>query len=210
MQFTLPQLPIDIQQVKGFMDAQEGAALHHYAAQVAERGPGLEIGSYCGKSTVYLGTAFKAAGSLLFALDHHRGSEENQPGWDYHDTDLWDKAADAMDTLPFLRRTLRAARLEETVIPLVTRSTLAARFWTMPLSFVFIDGGHTFEAAANDYRCWAPHVQPGGILAIHDIFPDPADGGQAPYEIYKLALASGLFEELATVKTLAVLRRILV
>lgn len=203
-------LPIDIDSIKGFMDPQEGQALYGAALIAAERGPLLEIGSYCGKSTMYLGAACKARGGLLYAIDHHRGSEENQPGWEYHDAELWDANAGAMDTLPHFRNALRRAQLEDTVIPIVTRSTLAARHWNIPLAMVFIDGGHTLEAALDDYRGFSPHVMPGGALAIHDIFPDPTDGGQAPYEIYKLALASGLFEELAMVKSLALLRRILI
>ncbi len=203
-------LPIDIEAVKGFMDPVEGAALHDAAFGMADRGPVMEIGSYCGKSTVYLGAACKARGALLYALDHHRGSEENQPGWEHHDPGTWDAKAGAMDTLPFFRDTLRRAGLEDTVIALVTKSRLAARHWNIPLSMLFIDGGHALEMAMIDYRGFSGHVMQGGILAIHDIFPDPRDGGQAPYEIYRLALASGMFEELAMVKSLGLLRRILV
>lgn len=203
-------LPIDIEAVKGFMDPVEGAALHDAAFGMADRGPVMEIGSYCGKSTVYLGTACKARGALLYALDHHRGSEENQPGWEHHDPATWDAKAGAMDTLPFFRDTLRRAGLEDTVIALVTKSRLAARHWNIPLAMLFIDGGHALEMAMIDYRGFSGHVMQGGILAIHDIFPDPKDGGQAPYEIYRLALASGMFEELAMVKSLGLLRRILV
>jgi hypothetical protein len=84
---------------------------------------------------------------------------------------------------------------------------MAARVWQTPLGMVFVDGGHSAEAAHTDYECWAPKVAPGGILAIHDLFPDPAEGGQAPIEIYRRALASGDFEALPTTKTLGVLRR---
>ncbi len=204
-----PALPIDIESVKGFMDPAEGAALHDAALDMARQSPVMEIGSYCGKSTVYLGTACKARGGLLYALDHHRGSEENQPGWEHHDPDTWDARAGAMDTMPFFRDTLRRAQLEDTVVAIVTKSRLAARYWNIPLSMLFIDGGHALEMAMIDYRGFSPHVMQGGILAIHDIFPDPKDGGQAPYEIYRLALASGLFEKLAMVKSLGLLRRIL-
>jgi len=202
------QLPLDIDTVKGFLDPAEGRALHDAALAVAPRGPGLEIGSYCGKSAVYLGTAFKAAGQILFALDHHRGSEENQPGWDYFDESLWDDEAGSLDTLPHFRTTLRRADLEETVVPVVGRSAPIARAWATPLSFVFIDGGHTMEAALGDYRGWTPHLVQGGTLAIHDVFPDPADGGRPPFEIYQRALASDQYEELAAVKSLRILRKL--
>lgn len=202
------KLPIDIDSVKGFMDPAEGATLYEAALACAPRGPCLEIGAYCGKSAVYLGTACQAAGGVLFSVDHHRGSEENQPGWEYHDAELWDEAANAMDTLPFLRATLRRAGLEDVVFPVVGRSALIAKAWATPLSFLFIDGGHTMEHALGDWRHWTPHLMAGGTLAIHDVFPDPADGGRPPFEIYQRALASDLYEEVAAVKSLRVLRRV--
>ena len=202
------RLPLDIDTVKGFLDPAEGAALYEVALACAPRGPGLEIGSYCGKSSVYIGTAFKAAGQVFYALDHHRGSEENQPGWEYFDESLWDAEAGSLDTLPHFRRTLRRADLEDTVVALVGRSGVISKAWSTPLSFVFIDGGHTMEAALGDYRGWTPHLMPGGTLAIHDVFPDPADGGRPPFEVYQRALASDLFEEVLAVKSLRILRRL--
>jgi len=194
--------------IKGFMAPQEGAALYRAARRAAVLGPCLEIGSYCGKSAVYLGTACRAVGGLLFTVDHHRGSEENQPGWAYHDPDLWDAQAGALDTLPALRLTLRMAGLEDSVIPIVGRSAVVARAWAQPLGLLFIDGGHTAEAAETDYRLWAPHIVPGGVLAIHDVFPDPAAGGRPPYEIYCAALDSGHFAEEEAVSSLRLLRRV--
>jgi predicted O-methyltransferase YrrM len=202
------RLPIDIDTVKGFIDPAEGRALYDAALDCATRGACLEIGAYCGKSAVYLGTACKAVGGVLFSVDHHRGSEENQPGWDWHDPETWDAAAGAMDTLPFLRTTLRRAGLEETVVPVVGRSALIARVWATPLALLFIDGGHTMEAALADYRGWTPHLAAGGVLAIHDVFPDPADGGRPPFEVYQRALASDLYEEVEAVMSLRLLRRV--
>ncbi len=201
-------LPIAIETVKGFLDDEEGRCLYDYALRSAGMGPCLEIGSYCGKSTVYLGSACKEKNSLLFAVDHHRGSEEHQRGEEYHDPELFDNAAGKMDSFREFRRTIARAGLEETVVPIVAPSTMAARFWNIPLAMVFIDGGHSMEAALNDYRCWAPHVMKGGYLAIHDVFPNPADGGRPPYEIWKLAQSSGLFEALPLVKSLGVLKRL--
>lgn len=201
-------LPIDISTVKGFLAADEGEALFRLALDAAAIGPCLEIGSYCGKSTVYLGSACHEKNNTLFALDHHRGSEEHQRGEEYHDAELYDNAIDKMDSFPVFRDTLMRAELEATVVPIVSTSRVAARHWATPLGMVFIDGGHSLEAALCDYRSWSSHIALGGILAIHDIFPDPADGGQAPYHIWRLAEASGLFEPLPTVNTLGLLRRI--
>jgi predicted O-methyltransferase YrrM len=192
---------------KGFLDEAEGMRLFELARDHAHLGPVLEVGSYCGKSSVYLGSGALAAGGLFVCVDHHRGNEEQQRGEAYHDADLYDADAGALDSLPHLRRTLRAAGLENTTLIAVARSTTVARLWTTPLGLCFIDGGHTFEAAVADYEAWAGKVTPGGILAIHDLFPDPADGGQAPITIYRRALASGRFDELPAVKTLGVLRR---
>lgn len=201
-------LPIDIDSVKGFLDKDEGAALYEHALEVAALGPVLEIGSYCGKSTVYLGSACKKAGNVLFAVDHHRGSEEHQLGEEYHDPALYDKQFEKMDSFREFRHTLARADLEDCVVPVVAPSQLAARYWSTPLSLVFIDGGHSLEAALIDYRTWAPHVVRGGWLAIHDVFPNPADGGRPPFEIWKLAQASGLFETMPLIKTLGLLRRL--
>lgn len=202
------KVDLDLDSVKGFLDPDEGRALHEAALAQARQGPCLEIGGYCGKSAVYLGTACAASGELLFSIDHHRGSEENQPGWEYFDPQVWDERAEAIDTLPFFRDTIRRAGLEGTVVPIVGRSIEIAKRWRTPLSMLFIDGGHTMEHALNDYRGWTPHLSPGGVLAIHDVFPDPADGGRPPFEIYQRALASDLYTEELAVKSLRVLRRL--
>jgi predicted O-methyltransferase YrrM len=199
-------LAIDPGAIKGFLDPEEGAALYEAALIQAPLGPCVEIGSYCGKSALYLGTACRAAGGVLFCVDHHRGSEENQPGWEWHDLELWDEAAGALDSLPTLRRTLRASALEEAVIPIVGRSATVARYWRTPLSLLFIDGGHTLAAATADYEGWTAHLTTGGVLAIHDVFPDPADGGRPPFEIFQRALCEG-FEETRSVKSLRLLTR---
>lgn len=192
---------------RGFLDDEEGMRLYGLARDHAWLGPVLEIGSYCGKSTVYLGAGVREAGGTLISIDHHRGNEEQQPGWEYHDPELVDPETGMMDSLPLLRRTLRAAGLEEIAVVIVGRSVEVAPLIAVPLGMVFIDGGHTLAAAEADYGAWAPKVAPGGVLAIHDLFDDPADGGQAPITIYRRALASERFEELERTGTLGVLRR---
>jgi predicted O-methyltransferase YrrM len=200
-------MAIDIETVKGFLDPIEGQALFDRCLAAGPKGPTLEIGSYCGKSTVYLGEACRQSGRSLFAVDHHRGSEEHQPGELYHDPGVFDPDVGLVDTFKLFRQTLRRADLESVVVPVVASTEVASRDWLTPLGMVFIDGGHSFAAAQSDYDCWTPHIACGGILAIHDIFPDPNDGGQAPYTIWRQALDSGLFEDLGIVRTLGVLRR---
>ncbi len=201
-------LPVDIESVKGFLDPDEGEILYEYSAMAAPKAPCFEIGAYCGKSTVYMGSGCRQVNGVLYSLDHHRGSEEHQPGEEYHDIDLMDSESGQFDSFREFRHTLKRADLEETVIPIVAASTVAARGWATPLSMVFIDGGHSFESAFGDFQLWSKHIIQGGFLAIHDLFPDPAEGGQAPFEVWKKALATALFEEVTIVKTLGILRRI--
>lgn len=197
---------------RGFMPPEEGDALYVAAGEAATAVPGApfaEVGSYCGRSTVWLGAAARAAGTVLLAVDHHRGSEENQAGWEHHEPDLVDPAVGRMDTLPVFRRTVYEAGLEEVVIAAVGLSPTVARVWSTPLALCFVDGGHGVEPARADYAGWAPHVALGGTLAIHDVFPDPADGGRPPYdEIYRPALDSGRFAERRAVGSLRILTRI--
>ena len=199
---------IDAGHLKGFLDPDEGQALHQAALTAGLLGPVVEIGGYCGKSALYLGTACKKIGANLFSVDHHRGSEENQPGSEYHDPDLWDAEAGSLDTLPHFRRAIRQAGLEDTVIAVVGRSQVVAAAWGGKIGMLFIDGGHSSAAALGDYRGWAAKLCLGGTLAIHDVFPNPEDGGRPPFEIYQLACRSGLFEPTYAVKTLRLLTRI--
>ncbi|MEE4354824.1 MAG: class I SAM-dependent methyltransferase [Desulfococcaceae bacterium] len=194
-------------ETKGFLDEEEGRKLYETALEAAVMGPCLEIGSYCGKSALWLGRACRKKGQVLFSIDHHRGSEEQQPGEGYYDPELFDPRSYRIDSFPIFRQTLEAAGLEDTVVPIVCRSELAARAWGTRLSLVFIDGGHSFDAAFADYNAWTGHIMPGGYLLIHDIFPNPADGGQAPFQLYQMALASGLFEKMPMCKTLGILKR---
>jgi predicted O-methyltransferase YrrM len=192
----------------GFMPTDEGLALHRAALAYLGDGVAVEIGSYCGKSTIFLATAARTTGGLVVTVDHHRGSEEHQPGWEYHDPSFVDEHSGQIDTLGRFRRTITEAGLEDHVVAVVGRSPVIATFWRHPLRLLFIDGGHTDEAASADYQGFAPWVSPGGALVIHDVFPNPADGGQAPYRIYRRALDSGQFEETSVHGSLRVLRRI--
>ncbi len=185
---------------RGFMPADEGLALWAAAGQAdTALGPMLEIGSYCGKSALFIGPVARDADSVLYCVDHHRGSEENQAGWVHHDPDLIDPEIGLIDSLPSFRRTVHDAGLEPWVVALVGDGSRIGRHWSTPLSFLFIDGGHGEEPARLDFEIWTPHLAPGGVLAIHDVFPDPADGGRPPYEqIYLPALESGFTEASVT------------
>ena len=197
------------QEVKGFLPQNEADALYSAATSLEVKGPLLEVGSYCGKSTIYLGSAAQQMGRVLYALDHHRGSEENQSGWEHHDPELVDKRIGVMDTLPFFRRAIFDAGLEDSVVALVGQSEVIATNWATPLAFLFIDGGHGDDPAKADFNGWVPKVKEGGLLAIHDVFPDEKDGGRPPYEhIYLPAISSGDWNEIIVEGSLRILKRI--
>jgi hypothetical protein len=209
---------------RGFMPDDEGEALFDAARRAGRTmaagpvggpssptSPGsptfVEIGAWCGKSTIYLGAAAEETGAVLFSVDHHRGSVENQAGWEHHDADLVDPSDGRIDTLPHWRRAVAAARLESSVVALVGDSPTIAAHFRVPLALCFIDGGHGAEPAWADFRGWTPHVVEGGWLAIHDVFPDPADGGRPPFELWCAALESGQWVEDGECGSLRVLRR---
>ncbi len=218
---TAPTAPLDehllvaFRAATGFMPEDEGRFLHACAVRAGEGAQDqtdesaalLEIGTYCGKSAILLGAAARATGATAFTVDHHRGSEENQAGWEHHDAGLVDPDTGLMDTLPVFRRTIAAAGLEPEVVAVIGRSASVARHWTTPLDLLFIDGGHGEEPAHADLEGWAPWVRHGGLLLIHDVFPDPADGGRPPYEIYLRALENG-FEQIGVQGSMRALRRI--
>nr|WP_245663106.1 class I SAM-dependent methyltransferase [Nocardia inohanensis] len=189
------------------MPPVEGRALYEAARAHAADGIIVEIGTYCGKSAIYLGAAARECGATVVTVDHHSGSEEHQPGWEYHDTSLVDPETGVFDTVTSFRRNLIRADLTDTVIAIIGSSAAVARLWRTPVRMLFIDGGHTEAAAQRDYDGWAPWVSEGGVLAIHDVFPDPAEGGQAPYHVYRRALDSGWFRELSVTGSLRILER---
>lgn len=191
----------------GFMPADEGRTLYDTAVRYLGDGIGVEIGTYCGKSALMLGAAAQETGGVIYTIDHHHGSEEHQPGWDYHDTTMVDPVTKRFDTLPTMRHTLDEADLDDHVVAVVGRSPVVARGWRSPLRLLFIDGGHTEEAAQRDFDGWAKWVEPGGALIIHDVFPNPDEGGQAPFHIYQRALATGAFREVAANGSMRVLER---
>ena len=202
------KLGIEPDQIKGFLEKKEAESLYQFAKKYSSLGPCLEIGSYCGKSAVYLGAAVKENNQILYSIDHHKGSEEQQPGEEFFDLDLLDETGKGINTLPFFLKTLDKAGLHDNVVPIVSTSVEASEVWSEPLAMVFIDGGHSDQAANDDYDVWYPHIIQGGLLAIHDVFPNPKDGGRPPFNIYTKATESGLFKELEIIKSLALLEKL--
>ena len=202
------KLGIDPNQVKGFLEKQEAESFYQFAKKYSSIGPCLEGGSYCGKSAVYLGAAVKENNQILYSIDHHKGSEEQQPGEEFFDPDLLDETGKGINTLPFFLETLDKSGLRDNVVPIVSTSVEANEVWSEPLAMVFIDGGHSDQAANDDYDVWHPYIIEGGLLAIHDVFPNPEDGGRPPFNIYTKAKESGVFKEVDMINSLALLEKL--
>ena len=202
------KLEIDPEEVKGFLDKEEGKTLYEFAKLYSQKGLCLEVGSYCGKSAIYIGAAVKENKQKLYSIDHHKGSEEQQPGEEFFDPDLLDEDKTGINTLPFFLNTIDKAGLTNVVIPIISTSLEAGEVWSKPLAMVFIDGGHSEKAANEDYDTWSPYLIQGGLLAIHDVFPNPEDGGRPPFNIYTKAKESGLFKELDMINSLALLEKL--
>ena len=194
--------------VKGFLSDKEAKKLQELFLNVHHLGSVLEIGTYCGKSTLNFALIAKKIGGLIYTVDHHTGSEEHQLGEEYHDEDLYDKRLKKFNTLPEFLKNLRSSNLDNFIIPIISKSSDASETFSELISLLFIDGGHSLEAALSDYNSWKDKICSGGLLVIHDVFPNPQDGGRPPFEIYSKAQKSKQFEDLGIYETLGILKKI--
>lgn len=171
-------------------------ALFAVARRAISRGPIVEIGGYLGRSTLFLAAAVAARrGGLVYSVDHHRGSEEMQPGWPDHNPAVVDARTGAMDSLQHFRLAISSAGANEYVVTVVGDSRCIAEHWRCRAGLVLIDGGHGSDVCWGDYRGWAPRVVADGFLVFHDVFPDPSKGGRPPFECYRDAVSGGRFVE---------------
>ena len=194
--------------VKGFLNDKEAKKLQELFLNVHHLGSVLEIGTYCGKSTLNFALIAKEIDGLIYTVDHHTGSEEHQLGEEYHDEDLYDKRLEKFNTLPEFLKNLRSSNFGKYIIPVLSKSSEASRTFSETISLLFIDGGHSHEAALSDYNSWKEKICSGGLLVIHDVFPNPQDGGRPPFEIYAKAQKSKQFEDLGIYETLGILKKI--
>jgi len=194
--------------VKGFLSDKEAKKLQELFLKVHHLGSVLEIGTYCGKSTLNFALIAKKIDGLIYTVDHHTGSEEHQLGEEYHDEDLYDKRLKKFNTLPEFLKNLRSSNLGRFIIPIISKSSDASKTFSESISLLFIDGGHSLEAALCDYNSWKDKICSGGLLVIHDVFPNPQDGGRPPFEIYSKAQKSKQFEDLGIYETLGILKKI--
>ena len=194
--------------VKGFLSDKEAKKLQELFLKVHHLGSVLEIGTYCGKSALNFSDIAKDVNGLVYTVDHHTGSEEHQYGEEYHDSELFDERLKKFNTLPEFLNNLKFKKMAKFIIPIIDNSQNASKVFSEKISLLFIDGGHSFETALSDYNAWKDKICSGGLLVIHDVFPNPKDGGRPPYEIYTLARESKEFNDLGLYETLGILKKI--
>ena len=203
----MPSLLKEFNLVKGFLAHEEGILLYEMAKKYCTKSFAVEIGSYCGKSACYIGQACKTKGTHLITIDHHRGSEEQQFGEEYFDSEEYDYKNNRVDTLPTLLRNISKFELDEHIRVVVDNSESASKKIKGEIDFLFIDGSHTFASARNDYESWKNKIRAGGILTIHDIYDSEEEGGQAPREIFEKAITED-FTLVKRVNSLVALEKI--
>ena len=194
--------------VKGFLSDKEAKKLQELFLKVHHLGSVLEIGTYCGKSALNFSDVAKDVNGLIYTIDHHTGSEEHQLGEEYHDSELFDERLKKFNTLPEFLNNLKSKKMAKFIIPIINKSQNASNFFSEKISLLFIDGGHSFETALSDYNAWKDKICSDGLLVIHDVFPNPKDGGRPPYEIYTLARESKEFDDLGIYETLGILKKV--
>ena len=194
--------------VKGFLSDKEAKKLQELFLKVHHLGSVLEIGTYCGKSALNFSDIAKDVNGLIYTVDHHTGSEEHQYGEEYHDSELFDERLKKFNTLPEFLNNLKFKKMAKFIIPIIDNSQNASKVFSEKISLLFIDGGHSFETALSDYNAWKDKICTGGLLVIHDVFPNPKDGGRPPYEIYTLARESKEFNDLGLYETLGILKKL--
>ncbi len=141
-----------LKDVPGWLTIHEGQFLEKAAlAQKRKAGAIVEIGSFRGKSTIWL----TLAGDRVWAVDPHEGKYSG---------------GRTASTLPGFLKNLSRAGVRTLVTPVVKTSMAAARTWHRPIKLLFIDALHDEAHAKEDVMLWSPHVVEGGMVAMHDAF----------------------------------------
>lgn len=151
--------------IDGWLTDIEGVGLYLAAKHGPGEGSIVEIGSFKGKSTIWLAKGSKRVDrEKVYAVDTHLGSPEHRPGGEFASH----MPSEGTTELVF-RQSIRQADVEDWVLPLIMSSDDAFKAWRDPIRLLFIDAEHTYEAVRNDFRNWQQHVVVGGLVAFHDV-----------------------------------------
>jgi MMP 1-O-methyltransferase len=145
------------ERVEGFLSDSEGETLYNLAKNCKGNGVIVEIGSWKGKSTIWLGSGSKAGNKVkVYAIDPHTGSSEHQ------------KESEKVWTFEEFKKNITNAKVDDIISPIVKTSEEAAKNFNEPIELIFIDGAHEYESVKLDYDLWFPKVLNDGIMAFDD------------------------------------------
>lgn len=190
---TPPLAPLEIDEllknVDGWLGRAEGRLLYRLAGEADPAGTIVEIGSWHGRSTIWLAAgAVTGRGAPVVAVDPHTGTHLR---------------SDGASTEPVLRENLARAGLANQVEIVVATSEVAAADWSRPISLLWIDGDHSYESALRDFQLWEPHLLPDAVVALHDTFVTTG-----PERVVReLLVASGRFTSFMHAETTTAARR---
>lgn len=143
--------------VEGWLTDREGQTLYNLAKNCKGEGVIVEIGSWKGKSTIWIGNGSKNGNSvLIYAIDPHTGSLEHQ------------KENNFVKTFEDFKKNIKNAKVDDIIVPIVKTSKDAAKTFNKKVEFIFIDGAHEYNSVKLDFDMWVPKVLNGGIIAFHD------------------------------------------
>jgi len=162
------------EKIDGFLSIKEGELLYNLAKNVKGKGVIVEIGSYKGKSTVWLARGSKAGNKIkVYAIDPHTGNPEHKKRFGK----IW--------TFEEFKKNIKYAKVDDIVIPIVKTSEEAAKNFDKPVELIFIDGNHEYKFVKLDFEMWFPKVVNGGIMAFHDTIGWPGPKKVVEEFVYK-------------------------
>lgn len=146
--------------IPGFLLEGEARLLGTIAACTPATGAIVEIGSFKGKSTVMLAKVAARYGlGPVVAIDPHN----------FNNSELVDFRAnpESSSLEEFLSNIARNNLGNQVEIHRAYSSQVAA-LWNQPIRFLWIDGDHSYSGAKSDFDSFIRHLNPHGIVALHD------------------------------------------
>lgn len=159
------QLMQSIDTVPGFLTLEEGYTLFKLAETWPIQGDTVEIGSFKGRSTCFLGSGCRMGGKgKVIAVDHFKGSPEHQKGGHEETREIVTHGS----TFSVFQNNIDRFQLGDTVAPLSGSSQEVSNIYGGKARMLFIDGDHSYQGTKADYQAWESRVQTHGIICFHD------------------------------------------
>jgi MMP 1-O-methyltransferase len=164
-----------INRIPGWLSEKEAVFLEKQSLRT-QKLPGVivEIGSYCGKSTICLAQGV----GKVYAIDPHKGFVENSRRY--------------KPTFNNFKKNITEANMSRKIVPIVKTSKVAAKDWNKKIRFLFIDGLHDEINANLDFNLWNKHLIRNGVIAMHDSFC--RWGGSEKVAVKKIVISKDFYK----------------